>query len=95
MVARLTLLCCLAAVREDWEQALVHFGLQKPDGVTDANFYRAATGAADFVSPLTVVQLNPAQSPAGPLREVCFNLPDFATNPPNWRMVQVHDVANP
>ena len=78
-------------VREDWEQALVHFGLQKPDGVTDANFYRAATGASDFVSPLTVVQLNPAQSP-GPLREICFNWPDFVTNPPNWRMVQVHEA---
>ena len=67
MVAHLALLCCLVAVREDWEQALVHFGLQKPDRVTDANFYRAANGAADFVSPLTVVMLNPAQSPCRPV----------------------------
>ena len=79
----------LAAVKEDWEQALVHFGLQMPEGVTDANFYRTASGASDYVSPLEVIQLNPALSPAGALREACFSWPDFVTNPPNWQMNRV------
>ena len=61
-----------------------------PDGVIDANFYRAASGVSDYVSPLEVIQLNPAISPASALREACFCWPDFITNPPNWRMVGVH-----
>ena len=80
----------LAAVQEDWEQALVHFGLQMPDGVIDANFYRAASRVSDDVTPVEVIQLNPAVSPASALREACSCWPDFITNPPNWRMVGVH-----
>ena len=80
----------LAAVQEDWEQALVHFGLQMPDGVIDANFYRAASRVSDEVAPVEVIQLNPAVSPASALREACLCWPDFITNPPNWRMVGVH-----
>ena len=61
-----------------------------PDGVIDANFYRAASRVSDEVAPVEVIQLNPAVSPASALREACLCWPDFITNPPNWRMVGVH-----
>ena len=46
-----------------------------PDGVTDANFYRAASRVSDEVAPVEVIQLNPAVSPASALREACLCWP--------------------
>ena len=55
------------------------------------NFFRSAV-AVDFVSPLTVVTVNPLQLPNIPLRAVCRHWPDFLCPGPNWRMVWVHDA---
>ena len=66
----------VVTVRHDWEQALAHFGLRRPPRVTPVNFYRSLA-AVDFVSPLTVVTVNPLQLPQIPLRAVCSHWRDF------------------
>ena len=78
----------VATVEQDWEQALAHFGLQRP---TPVNFYRSL-GAVDFVSPGTIVTINPLRPPKIPLRAICSHWHDFSCTGPNWRMVWVHDA---
>ena len=81
----------VVTVEQDWEQALAHFGLQRPPLVTPVNFY-GSLGAVDFVSPGTIVTINPLRPPQIPLRAICSHWHDFSCTGPNWRMVWVHDA---
>ena len=58
----------VVTVPQEWEQALAHFGFRRPARVAPINFYRSLA-AVDFVSPQTVVTVNPLQMPQVPLIE--------------------------